>query len=147
MNRLELAKQLDYLREAGDNAGLRIEGVQRWGGGSKGQSWCCYYATLVLDIEFKGACPIPRLGLCQDVLDLARRNGWVIDEPEVGCLVISINADGHAHHIGFCTVLEPFTVIAGNTSKDGKSSNGDGVYEHPVSRELKVFVRVPAMAA
>lgn len=143
MNRVELARLFTYLREASANAGLRIEGLQKWCGGAKGDSWCCYFATFILDIEFQGNSPIPRLGAVQDVLDLAVKNGWVIPSPEVGCLVLSVNAQGHAHHIGICTSTAPLKTIAGNTSEDGVSSNGDRVAEHEISPNGKVYVRVP----
>jgi hypothetical protein len=152
MNRIEIARQLDYIREAGSNAGQRVEGIQRWGGGQKGDSWCCYFATMVLDIEFKGNAPIPRTGRCQDVYELAKQRGWIVQVPEPGDLYLFVNGDEHAHHIGIVTAAivagGGYTVagISGNTSGDGQSSNGNGVYEHEllVPWEYMRFVRVPA---
>jgi len=121
-------RQFHYVREAKEqNTGQRVEGIQRWGGGEKGQSWCCYWATMMLDIWYDGAGPIPRLGLCEDVHDLAKKNGWITDEPEPGDIVLSVTDTGHAHHIGIVTSSDPLKSIAGNTSADGVSSNGDGV--------------------
>lgn len=142
---VEVARLFRYLREAGANAGRRVEAVQHWCGGEKGESWCCHMATLWLDVFFQGESPVPRGGLCQDVLDLARAKGWLVDAPRPGDLVISVNAEGHAHHIAVCTIASPLTAIAGNTSEDGKSSNGDRVAEHEVSPSGKVYVRVPGV--
>jgi hypothetical protein len=146
VNRVEIARQFDYVREGPPNAGWRVEGIQRWCGGQRGDSWCCYFVSMVLDVEFKGRSPIGRKGACQDVLDLARARSWLTTEPEVGCLVISVNEQGHAHHIAICTNLEPLTAIAGNTSPDGLSSNGTGVFEHEITPTGKLFVRIPANA-
>jgi hypothetical protein len=144
VTRVEIARLFLFVRESAENNhGLRVEAIEHWGGGDPGQSWCCYFATLVLDLEFQGRSPIPRLGECQEVLDLARRNGWVIPAPEVGCLVISLDANGHAHHIGICTGTAPLATIAGNTSEDGVSVNGTGVFAHEISPNGKVYVRVP----
>lgn len=136
-----LARRFLFVREAGANAGQRVEAIQRWGGGAKGDSWCCYFATMILDLAFQGQSPIPRLGACQDVLDLARAKGWVRTTPTVGALFLFVNRDGHAHHIGLVTGVTPLTGIAGNTSADGKSNNGDRVAERPVSSTL--FVQYP----
>jgi len=63
-----VARQFLFVREASiQNTGQRVEAIQKWGGGIKGESWCCYFATMVLDICFQGKSPIPRLGACQDV--------------------------------------------------------------------------------
>lgn len=143
MTRIDIARLFLFVREAAANAGQRVEAIQRWCGGSAGESWCCYFVTMVLDIEYQGNAPISRQGVCQDVFNLAFKKGWIIGQPEVGCLVISVDENGHAHHIAICTATDPLTTIAGNTSPDGLSSNGTGVFEHPISKTGKVFVRVP----
>lgn len=141
---LWMIRQFRYVREASEqNTGQKVEGIQRWGGGEKGQSWCCYWATMMLDVWFQGNAPIPRLGLCEDVHQLARKNGWLTDEPEPGDIVLSVNDANHAHHIGIVTATAPLKSIAGNTSEDGVSSNGNGVYEHEISTKNKLFVKYP----
>jgi hypothetical protein len=71
-------------------------------------------------------------------------HGWVAPLPIVGDLVISIDpTNGKGHHIGICTETNPFTTIAGNTSEDGKSREGTGVFEHEMTMRNKVFVRLP----
>jgi hypothetical protein len=131
-----------FVREAAQqNTGLRVEGIQKWCGGSKGESYCCYLATMVLDLYFGGNSPIPRLGACQDVYELAQQRGWVTSTPSVGDLFLYVDANGHAHHIGMVTSIAPLTGIAGNTSEDGKSSNGTGVFEHGIN--ARVFIHYP----
>lgn len=127
----EIARQFIFVREAGANKGQRVEAVQHWGGGNPGDSWCAWFATMVLDICFQGSSPIPRLGAVQSVYDLAKKNGWMTSAPTNNDIFIYVNDDDHAHHIGFVTF--PGVGIAGNTSADGKSSNGDRVAEHEIS--------------
>ena len=131
---IAVARLFDFVREAGANAGQRVEAIQRWCGGMKGDSWCAYFATMVLDLAFKGQSPIPRNGVCQTIYDGAKLKGWVTETPASGDLFLYVNAGDHAHHIGIVTRVDGVAVygIAGNTSSDGKSSNGDGVYEHQV---------------
>lgn len=149
---IDIARQYLFVREAGQNKGNRVEAIQQWGGGDVGQSWCCYFVTMDLDICFQGNSPIPRLGRCQDVYDLAKKNGWLVEDPEPGDIFLYVDEFGHAHHIGFITkktrdkagVLDT-DGIAGNTSADGTSSNGDRVAEHAVSTNPKrvKYVRYP----
>jgi hypothetical protein len=143
-----IARQFRFVRELPGNRGQRVEAIQRWSGGQPGDSWCCHFATMVLDIAYQGAAPVPRTGSCDEVLALARRSGWIVTDPEPGDLYLRVRHGHDAHHIGF--VVEPITAdrvgqISGNTSADGLSSNGDGVYERTIARSPDlVFVRVPA---
>jgi hypothetical protein len=127
----DIARQFLFVREAGPNKGNRVEAIQQWGGGAAGQSWCCWFATMVLDICFEGNAPIPRLGACESVYDLAKQNGWLVTSPQKDDIFLYVNDVDHAHHIGFIT--EGGQGIAGNTSADGTSSNGDRVAEHGIS--------------
>jgi len=127
----EIARQFLYVREAGANKGLRVEAIQKWSGGAPGQSWCCHFVTMVLDICFQGSSPIPRQGACQVVYDQAKNEGWLTDNPVWDDLYLYVNDEDHAHHIGIIT--ENKNGIAGNTSEDGTSSNGDRVAEHSIS--------------
>jgi len=138
---LRVARLFLFVREAGPNKGQRVEAIQKWCGGSPGQSWCCYWVTMVLDLAFGGQAPIPREGACQSVYTLAKSKGWVTHTPEIGDLFLYVNADDHAHHIGIVTGINPLIGIAGNTSEDGKSNNGDRVAERPVN--ASVFVHYP----
>jgi len=138
----EIARQFLYVREAGPNKGQRVEAIQKWSGGSPGQSWCCHFATMVLDICFAGTSPIPRQGACQVVYDQSKKNGWLTDTPVVDDIYLYVDNNDHAHHIGFLTGTN--IGIAGNTSADGTSSNGDRVAEHGISKGPHVkYVHYP----
>jgi hypothetical protein len=138
-----VARQFLFVREAGQNHGNRVNSIQKWGGGEDGQSWCMWFATMVLDLCFQGAAPIPREGSCEAVHQVGAVHGWLTDTPTIGDLVLSINDEGLAHHVGIVTNTDPLTSIAGNTSADGVSANGDGVYEHAISATNKRFVHYP----
>lgn len=140
----DIARQYLFVREAAPNKGQRVEGIQKWSGGLAGQSWCCYFATMVLDICFQGNSPIPRLGACQDVYNLAKQKGWLVNVPQKDDIFLYVNEQDHAHHIGFITD-EKGNGIAGNTSADGTSSNGDRVAEHALIRnQARIkYVRFP----
>lgn len=134
---LVIARQFLFVREAAtQNTGQRVEAIQRWSGGEKGTSWCCYFATMILDLCYQGASPVPRQGACQGVYQLAIANGWLTDTPVAGDVFVRLHADtGLAHHIGFVTAINAagsVGTISGNTSADGTSSNGDRVAEHPI---------------
>lgn len=140
---VEIARQFLFVREAGANSGLRVEAMQKWCDGDKGQSWCAYFATMILDLCYQGDAPVRRQGLCEDIHQQAIREGWLVDAPQPGDLFLYVTDGGHAHHIGIVTQIAPLTGIAGNTSEDGASSNGDRVAEHPINAAHCVFVRVP----
>jgi hypothetical protein len=150
---IDIARWFLFVREAGQNKGNRVEAIQQWGGGDAGQSWCCWFVTMVLDIFFQGNAPIPRLGRVQDVYDLAKKNNWLVDKPQPGDIFMYIDDNDHAHHIGFITVVTETATgldtdgIAGNTSADGTSSNGDRVAEHGISTNPKrvKYVRYPTV--
>jgi hypothetical protein len=137
-----IARQFAYVREAqtvGQNRGLRVEGIQKWADGQAGDSWCAEFVWFVLDVAFQGKCPIPRTGSCQAILDFATQHLKVTSQPQVGDLFLYVDQNNHAHHIGIVTSTTPLIGIAGNTSPDGRSSNGDGVYEHAIA--ARIFVR------
>lgn len=151
----EEMRKLLYIRERGANKGQRIEGIQRWAGGQPGDSYCCESATMVLDICYQGASPIPLATACETVYQLAKAKGWLVPDtelPVIDDIFLYVNDVDHAHHIGFVTGVTTDAAninhiigIAGNTSADGKSSNGDGFHEHEISSNRKVtkFVRYP----
>lgn len=151
---ITVSRMFKFVREAHDddgsshNTGYRVEAIQKWGGGKPGDSWCAWFATMVLDLCYQGNAPIARTGSCDEILNAASSRGWIIEDPLPGDLYLRVKDDGDAHHVGFIvSVLSDgqLTQISGNTSPDGKSSNGDGVYERdiPHSSDL-VFVRIPA---
>ena len=148
MTLIELARKFHYLREATkQNDGQRVEAVQKWGGGKKGDSWCAFWATMVLDIFYEGKSPIERTGSCDVILQQAEKQGWLQELPHVGDLYLYLNTPTDAHHVGIVTDVnaDGFMGISGNTSEDGLSSNGDRVAERALKLKPSktVFVRYP----
>lgn len=140
----EIARQFLFLREASQNRGQRVEAVQHWSGGQPGDSWCAEFATMVLDICFQGSPPIGRERAVQSIYDQAKKEGWMTGSPVQDDLFIYVNDQDHAHHIGFVTNGNGTIGIAGNTSADGKSSNGDRVAEHGISQGSHVkYIHYP----
>lgn len=141
MTIVDLFRCFGHVRERRDepNAGLRVEAIQKWGGGRKGDSWCCWLATMVLDLWFCGLLseesPVPRRGACDDVLNLARDNGWLRETPAIGDLYLYVRNGNDAYHIGMVTAIGngTFDGISGNTSEDGQSANGTGVFERTLA--------------
>ena len=134
---IHIAHLFSFVREAqslGQNRGLRVEAIQHWAGGAPGDSWCAEFATMVLDIAYAGNAPIPRVASCEWIREWARQHGRLSTAPQLGDLFLYVNSKtDRAHHIGFVTALgPPILGLAGNTSPDGLSDNGDGVYEHEV---------------
>lgn len=144
-----VARRLSFIRETdGANRGLWVEFILRFTGNVAGESWCMAFVSLILAIVYRGKSPLLKTASCQDALTDARKKGYVTAAPTPGCLVFSV-ANGRAHHVAICTATptaDAIPVIAGNTSEDGKSSNGTGVFEHPVSRADKVYVQLPNAA-
>lgn len=149
MSLVEIARLFAFVHEAQiQNTGLWVEAIQLAAGGQKGDSWCMEFVWDMVCIASQGKPPFDRVQAVQDFRMVATRNGWLVDGVEnvvqVGDLCLSVDpVEDHAHHIGIVTVVDPLTTIAGNTDATGASSNGDGVHEHPVNPQSKVFVRVP----
>jgi hypothetical protein len=84
------------------------------------------------------------------MLDDARRLKLEVPQPEFDDLFFVLDDVGHAHHCGIVTSENPLKIwpyvpltgIAGNTSVDGTSSDGIGVFEHTIGGRL-AFVRLP----
>jgi hypothetical protein len=83
---------------------------------------------------------------CQSWWEYAMATRIIVDHPQPGDLFILLNADRHAHHMGFVTATNPeseFETIEGNTNQGG-SVNGDGVYRRTrTAGPRTVFVRIP----
>lgn len=157
-----IARQFLFVRElAGQqNRGRRVEAIQHWSLGNFGDSWCDEFAALILDIAFQGNSPFPREAdvddACEATLAYANNQGWILGDgvpPMPGDLIVSIDENLRAHHIGIYTGqttpegetvdASGYVVIAGNTSADGSSANGDRVAEHAVSVDGKAIIRYP----
>jgi hypothetical protein len=130
---LHQARKLSFIREhGGQNHGVWVGTVLKLTGNLPGDSWCAAWVSLVLGIGFEGKSPLPRTASCDVLLEHARSMGWLTETPSVGDLYLYLRDPHDAHHVGILTGISPITGIAGNTSRDGTSSNGDGVYEHPL---------------
>ena len=154
---LDLAKTYRGVQEVtGPNEGPIIKTIREalLYPGAPPCSWCALFVAWVL---IRTYCPLPgpvgpahkiwlrnALGFDGSFLVESTRSwranmtwlGWLTTTPGPGDLVIFLNHDGEAHHIGFVTdfdgtVGEPFfRDIAGNTNEDPHSVDGNGVFEH-----------------
>ena len=135
-----------FVRETeGANKGAWVEFFQHFCDGVPGDSWCADIESVVEYITF-GKCLSPKTGSVQVKLDFMVKHGWEIQSPEYGCVIISVDANRHGHHIALCTLTMPgLQAIAGNTSEDGSSDNGTGCFEHIINtpRSNLRFFRFP----
>lgn len=141
-----IARRLNYIRETqGPNRGFWVFWLQNFTGGIEGDSWCSDFASMVCHIAYKANPPLKRSGSSHARLTEARAKGLVVSMPKIDCLYFFIDDNGHAHHEGIVTLTTPLTGIAGNTSEDGLSSNGTGVFEHTLNVEPRhvIFVELP----
>lgn len=140
-----VARRLKFIRETrGANRGAWVEWLQRFTGGSPGDPWCADLVSVVLDIAYFGRSPLEATGSTVLLLKVATAKGWRVDTPEVEDLYFFVRENGTPHHVGIVTGVDPLVGIAGNTSPDGLSDNGTGVFEHAiVYGPQTVFVRLP----
>ncbi len=143
-----VARHLSFIRETeGPNRGAWVSMLQRFCFGNEGDAWCADFVSFVLDVAYHGKAPIRRTGSSQAMLDAAKTKGAIVQQPNPDDLFFYVNAAGVAHHVGIVTGAFPTTGIAGNTSVDGSSDNGTGVFEHPISVDPMrvVFVRLESL--
>jgi hypothetical protein len=141
-----VARHLNFVRETGGpNRGAWVSMFQRFSGGQDGEAWCSDFVSFVEDIAYWGRSPLRRTGSSDAKLNDARYKGFIVAAPKVDDLYFFITDAGHAHHVGIVTAVSPLAGIAGNTSPDGTSPEGTGVFEHALTVDPKhvVFVRLP----
>lgn len=139
-----VARRLAFIRETlGQNRGAWVGFIQRFTGNGAGDSWCASFMSLILDIAYNGQPPLARTASADAMYRECRNKGFLITSPVLGCLFFYLNSDGIAHHVGISTAIAPLTGIAGNTSPDGLSANGDGVYEHIINETSLAFAALP----
>ncbi len=139
-----VARHFLFVRETeGPNAGYWVSYFLRFTGNVEGQSWCASFVAKVNDIATKGRMTVTRTASTILMLGDLSTKGRIVTTPKVDDLVFSIHPNGVAHHVAIVSGLNPLRAIAGNTSIDGLSSNGDGVYEHEITATGKVFARLP----
>jgi len=134
---LWIARRFLFVREVGgQNRGIWVNMIQKLTQNDNGDSWCASWVSLVLGLAFGGKSPLPRTASCDVILATARKEGWLTSTPSVGDLFLLLKNPNDAHHVGIVTEVKNATVIgtiAGNTSEDGTSSNGDRVAEHDMT--------------
>jgi len=138
-----------WVREATNhNDGPWVEAILRLVGQAKGAPWCAAFVTMVLDIAYRGANPLPRTASCDVLLEAARTRGWLQSAPEVGDLFLVMRRPADAVHVGVVTAVAPLAVrtIEGNTNTDG-SREGWGVCARERARKGLQFVRIPDVVA
>ncbi len=141
-----VARHFHIVRETeGPNQGYFVDYFLRFTGNTEGESWCASFVSKVNDIATKGRMTVTRTASTIVMLADLRVKGRIVTNPQVDDLYFFVHDDGTAHHVGIVTGLAPLTGIAGNTSADGLSSNGDGVWEHQilVPPHNVVFARLP----
>jgi hypothetical protein len=146
-----VARRFLFVRELGGaNCGLFVEMFQRFTGNKPGDSWCCSFVCYVASIVYRGKLPFVPTASCAALLSQCAKRGWIVNVPQSGDIVFSLDASGHAHHVAIYTQpngnTDSFVAIAGNTTPDGQGDNGDGVYEHDVSKLSKAYARLPDAA-
>lgn len=140
-----LARRLSFIRETeGPNRGAWVSMLQRYSSGKDGDSWCAAFVSFVLDVAYHGRPPFPRTESTATMLSAARQIGTIVIRPQRDDLYFYTNPVGFPHHVGIVTSADPLMGIAGNTSEDGTSDNGTGVFEHVISSDPArvVFVRL-----
>jgi hypothetical protein len=149
MTLVQIARLYLFVRETkGANRGVWVELFLKYTDNQPGDSWCCSFVCFCLSIYYQGNSPLTKTASCATLLGQAQKLGYLLPEGALiqpGDLFFYLNAAGHAHHVGIVTDYQhPELIgIAGNTSEDGKSDNGTGVFEHAVGGR-KAIVRLPA---
>ncbi len=140
-----IARRFDFVRETeGPNKGYWVAFFLHFTGNEEGDSWCASFVSVCDWIATKGKMRVKKTASTGEMLAIARSRDQVVTTPQVDDLVFSVHPDGTPHHVAIVTGTTPLTAIAGNTSEDGTSSNGDRVAEHVISTTNKVFVRLNA---
>ncbi len=133
---LARARQFKFVREApgNRNRGRWVEALQRIGGTVVGQPWCACYVTAMLGLWFDNKPPFAYTASCDTMLEEARRNGWLRDDPAPGAIMFVLKSSRDAIHVGFVTeeiTATKFGTIEGNASDPNAAPTreGWGVFE------------------
>ena len=113
----------------GSNRGPLIDHWNAFCGASQGDPWCAAFVCAVVHEArvFMRMQPLTLL-VSASAMGLLKRNAaLVVDSPMPGDLVVFDHGGGKGH---VAIVTGPGTSIAGNTSPDGTSREGYGVFEH-----------------
>ena len=111
------------------NSGTLIDGWLAYVHQPPGVSWCSGFAcSMVHESRVALGLPALQFKISASALHLLAINEALkTEDPQAGDLIIF----DHGHGLGHVAIKTgPSTSIAGNTSPDGKSRQGTGVYEH-----------------
>lgn len=148
MTVLDVARLFLHVRELPGNKGARVEAIQKWSGGRPGDPWCAQWVWMICDLYYGGKAPLPRTGSCDEMLAICVTDGRMTDTPLPGDIYFRLADPTNAIHVGFvCSPLREnrFVQLSGNTSEDGLSREGTGVFERdiPYVAGKIVFARLP----
>lgn len=142
------ARSFEFVRETAPNSSPEIDRWLARLGLPPGNSWCAAYACcMVLDLD-----PHTQLKASAGALALLAKNQPLrVQTPQPGDIVVWDHGHGLGHVAIVTSVVRVggavggLTAIAGNTSADGASRNGDRVAEHEVSlQNVAGYLRVCA---
>jgi hypothetical protein len=133
MTLIEIARLGKFIRElTGQNDGAWVEAIQRVTGNKKGDSWCASYVSVVLALYYGGPNknPLPMTASCDELLEFARKKGWLTETPKVNNVFLVMKNEHDAVHTGFVAEVKTLSIktIEGNTNDDG-GRDGYGVFE------------------
>jgi hypothetical protein len=140
MTLVQIMRLFLFVREVGGpNKGVWVGLFQSYTGNKAGDSWCASFLCFCLSIFYKGLSPFAKTASCDVLREQMIRLAKRVRAPQPGDVFFYMNGTD-AHHVGVVAEIravngatdEMVIGIAGNTSKDGRSSNGDGVYEHAI---------------
>jgi hypothetical protein len=133
MTLIEVARLGKFIRElTGQNDGAWVEAIQRVTGNKKGDAWCASYVSVALALHYGGskANPLPMTASCDELLEFARKKGWLSETPKVGAVGLVMKNETDAVHTFLVTDVKRLSIhtIEGNTNEEG-ARDGYGVFE------------------
>jgi len=129
---LRVARGHKWVREIGANRGQAVEAILAVVHLQPGAPWCAAFVAHVGKMALGPAWPLPFVGGCATIGDVARAKNLLRSEPKVGdVFLVHYESKRRFGHTGFITAVHPdgsCGTIEGNTSPDG-SPEGTGVFE------------------
>lgn len=120
---VDVAEHMTFVKEATNhNDGTWVEAILRVVGCKRGDPWCCAAVSFCLQIEHAGHNPLPMTASCETLHQYGKLHGLLVKEPRRGDIFLVLNAEGRAHHTGFCTDVATagkVPTVEGNTNADG----------------------------
>jgi len=144
---ISVARAHLWVREyGGPNRGQGVEAILALVHLKAGAPWCAAFISYIGRAVFGRAWPLPLVGGCATLGDVAKAKGILRTEPQAGdVFLLYLPTKRRFGHTGFITAVHPdgsCGTIEGNTSPDG-SPEGTGVFERVRRFEANDrFVRV-----